>query len=118
MKIAQSHVNMASNHASFSQTHVESATIELRADKNAVGAILNLSEEGELSYLQSMEKYEEEKEAARKEQEKQNWQNTFKLLAEQNDNVAKANKNLAFGHDEDFTVTLLKKMLELLKENR
>ena len=47
MKIENSHVNMASSHNSYSYTHLETATIERRASVDSLGAIMQLSEEGE-----------------------------------------------------------------------
>lgn len=114
MKITDSRVNMASSHTSFSQTHEETATIEMRANDKTIGAIMELSSEGELSYLQSMEKYEKEQAEAKKQQEERNWQHTLNALATQQSQVNEANSNLA-PSEEDYMITLLKKMLEMLK---
>ena len=82
MKIENSHVNMASSHNSYSYTHIETVTIEQRANVDTLGAVLKLSEEGEKSYKESLEQLQKnEEEAAKKRKQLNNMKKTKNRLA-------------------------------------
>lgn len=82
MKIENSHVNMASTHNSYSYTHVETATIDQRADGKVVSAIMELSADGEKSLKESLEQYQKNKDATAKENRQKNLQNMINQMAE------------------------------------
>ena len=114
MKIENSHVNMASSHNSYSYTHVEVATIEQRANSSTIGAIMQLSEEGEKSYKEAIKQYEKEEEQARKEQQQKNMQNSLKLMAEQEQKAKEANAVRNQWDIEDLEISIVKKILAVL----
>ena len=114
MKIENSHVNMASSHNSYSYTHVETVTIEKRADSKALGAIMELSADGEKSLKESLEQYERNEEAAAKEKQQKNLQNMIKQMAEHDKQIREANASMSQWDMEDLQISLVKKILDLL----
>ena len=119
MKIENSHVNMTSTHNSYSQTYIEVATIERRASAETMGAILDISKEGEKSYKEALEQFNKEEEKAKKERQQQNWQNALDQMNEMAKEVREAGQaRNQWEMGEDFEITLLKKMLEILNGKR
>lgn len=114
MKIENSHVNMASSHNSYSYTHVEVATIERRANVDTLGAIMQLSEEGEKSYKEAIEQYKKDEEQAKKDQQKKNMQDTLKFMAEHEKQVREANNGMSQWDFEDLEISIVKKILDVL----
>ncbi|CBK73142.1 hypothetical protein CIY_01720 [Butyrivibrio fibrisolvens 16/4] len=114
MKIENSHVNMASSHNSYSYTHVEVATIERRASSDTLGAIMQLSEEGEKSYKEAIKQYEKDEEQARKDRQQKNMQNSMKLMAEQEKKAREANAGRSQWNFEDLEISIVKKILAVL----
>ncbi|SFH52307.1 hypothetical protein SAMN04487830_10143 [Pseudobutyrivibrio sp. OR37] len=114
MKIENSHVNMASSHNSYSITHVEQLTIERRANVDALGAILKLSEEGEKSYKESLEQLQKNEEDTAKKRQQENLQNMFRQMAEHDKQIREANAAMSQWDMEDLQVSLVKKILDLL----
>lgn len=114
MKIENSHVNMASSHNSYSYTHVETATIERRANVDTLGAIVQLSEEGEKSYKEAIKQYEKDEEQAKKDQQKKNMQDTLKFMAEHEKQVREANNGRSQWDFEDLEISIVKKILDVL----
>ena len=114
MKIENSHVNMASSHNSYSYTHVETVTIEKRADSKALEAIMELSADGEKSLKESLEQYEKNEEAAAKEKQQKNLQNMIKQMAEHDKQIREANASMSQWDMEDLQISLVKKILDLL----
>lgn len=114
MKIENSHVNMASSHNSYSYTHVETVTIEKRADDKTLGAIMELSADGEKSLKESIEQYEKNEEAAAKEKQQKNLQNMIKQMADHDKQVREANAGMSQWDMEDLQISLVKKILDLL----
>lgn len=115
MKIESSHVNMASQNTSLSYTHVEKASIERRADQNASGAIMEISEAGELSYKESIEKYEREQAANDKKRQQNNLKNSMNDLAKHLKEIRDANGDMSqWDFGDDFEDCLVKKILDLL----
>lgn len=114
MKIENCHVNMASSHNSYSYTHVETVTIEKRADSKALEAIMELSADGEKSLKESLEQYEKNEEAAAKEKQQKNLQNMIKQMAEHDKQIREANAGMSQWDMEDLQISLVKKILDLL----
>ncbi len=114
MKIENSHVNMASTHNSYSCTHLEVATIERRASEETVGAIMQLSEEGEKSYKEAIEQYEKEEQQAKQEKQQKNLQNMLNSMAEHNKRIEDANAALDQWDFEDLEISIVKKILDVL----
>lgn len=117
MKIENSNIAMASTHSSYSYSYLESASVNARADSGTYGAILELSQEGEISYKESLSLLEKQTEESRKKQEAENWQNTFDQYRKQQEDMrAKNNGKTQFDvNDEyDLKIKMLRKMLELL----
>ena len=114
MKIENSHVNMASSHNSYSYTHVEVATIERRASSDTLGAIMQLSEEGEKSYKEAIKQYEKDEEQAREDRQQKNMQNSMKLMAEQEKKAREANAGRSQWNFEDLEISIVKKILAVL----
>lgn len=115
MKIETSHVNMASSHNSYSQSYLEETTIERQATADTMGAILKISEEGEKSYKEAIEQFNKDEEKAKKEQQEQNWRNALNQMEEMGKQVREANQaQFQWDMGEDFEITLLKRMLEIL----
>ncbi|MBE5915903.1 MAG: hypothetical protein E7273_03580 [Pseudobutyrivibrio ruminis] len=114
MKIENSHVNMASTHNSYSYTHVETATIDQRADGKVVSAIMELSADGEKSLKESLEQYQKDKDAAAKENKQKNLQNMINQMAEHDKQIREANAGMSQWDMEDLQISLVKKILDLL----
>ena len=114
MKIENSRVNMASSHNSYSYTHLETATIERRASVDSLGAIMQLSEEGEKSYKEAIKQYEKDEEQARKDQQQKNMQNTLNMMAEHEKQVREANQGRSQWDFEDLEISIVKKILAVL----
>ena len=114
MKIENSHVNMASTHNSYSYTHVETATIDQRADGKVVSAIMELSADGEKSLKESLEQYQKNKDAAAKENKQKNLQNMINQMAEHDKQIREANAGMSQWDMEDLQISLVKKILDLL----
>ncbi len=114
MKIENSHVNMASTHNSYSYTHVETATIDQRADGKVVSAIMELSADGEKSLKESLEQYQKNKDAAAKENRQKNLQNMINQMAEHDKQIREANAGMSQWDMEDLQISLVKKILDLL----
>lgn len=114
MKIENSHVNMASSHNSYSYTHLETATIERRASVDSLGAIMQLSEEGEKSYKEAIKQYEKDEEQARKDQQQKNMQNTLNMMAQHEKQVREANQGRSQWDFEDLEISIVKKILAVL----
>ena len=114
MKIENSHVNMASTHNSYSYTHVETATIDQRADGKVVSAIMELSADGEKSLKESLEQYQKSKDAAAKENKQKNLQNMINQMAEHDKQIREANAGMSQWDMEDLQISLVKKILDLL----
>ena len=114
MKIENSHVNMASSHNSYSYTHLETVTIERRANVDSLGAIMRLSEDGEKSYKEAVKQYEKEEEQSRKEQQQKNMQNSLKKMIEHDEEVREANRELSQWEFEDLEISIVKKILAVL----
>ena len=114
MKIENSHVNMASSHNSYSYTHLETVTIERRASVDTLGAIMQLSEEGEKSYKEAIEQYEKDEEQSKKEQQQKNMQNMLNSMVAHEKEFREANaagRQLEF---EDLQLSIVKRILDLL----
>ena len=114
MKIENSHVNMASTHNSYSYTHVETATIDQRADGKVVSAIMELSADGEKSLKESLEQYQKNKDATAKENKQKNLQNMINQMAEHDKQIREANAGMSQWDMEDLQISLVKKILDLL----
>ena len=114
MKIENSHVNMASSHKSYSYTQVETVTIEKRADSKTLGAIMELSADGEKSLKESLEQYQKNEEDVAKERQQKNLQNMIKQMAEHDKQIREANAGMSQWDMEDLQISLVKKILDLL----
>ncbi len=114
MKIENSQVNMASSHNSYSYTHVETAVLERRAGENALGAVVQLSEEGARSYRESIKQFEQDEQQARKDQQQKNMQNSMRMMAEHQKQLREANGGSSQWDFEDLEISIVKKILAVL----
>lgn len=122
MKIENSNINMASSHTSFSSIYAERATIEARISDNQINAIVELSQEGSLSYKESLDAIKKQDKDNQQQQKQQNWQNTLNQMKQQ-ENANKLSSEKAqsrLSNDLDGKIKMLRKMLELLngKKNK
>ena len=108
MKIQNSHVNMASTHNSYSHSYVESITIERRASNDTLSAIMELSEEGEKSYKESIEQMVKDEEKSKNDQNEKNLSSLITDMSKTGISMG------SWQPAEDLQITMLKKMLEIL----
>lgn len=114
MKIENSHVNMASQHNSYSYTHIETVTIEQRANVDTLGAIVELSKDGEKSLKESLEEYQKTEKEQEKERQQKNLQSMINQMAEHDKQIREANAQMSQWDFEDLQISLVKKILDLL----
>ena len=114
MKIENSHVNMASQHNSYSYTHIETVTIEQRANVDTLGAIVELSKDGEKSLKESLEEYQKTEKEQEKERQQKNLQSMINQMSEHDKRIREANAQMSQWDFEDLQISLVKKILDLL----
>ena len=114
MKIENSHVNMASQHNSYSYTHIETVTIEQRANVDTLGAIVELSKDGEKSLKESLEEYQKTEKEQEKERQQKNLQSMINQMAEHDKQIRETNAQMSQWDFEDLQISLVKKILDLL----
>ncbi len=115
MKIESSRVNMASTHNSYSHTHTEIAQIDRRSDGGKTfGIVVSLSNQTNSTYIEAMDQYNKDLLEEKKEQQKENMQNTLKNLSKLNTLVEKNSGVNQWELPDDFQISLLKRMLAIL----
>ena len=119
MKIANSTVAMASAHSSYSHTEVETTSIDAISQKSdAYAAIVKISEEGNMSYKESIDAYQQENEKLKKEQQAENLANSFKSQQEQAEKTKQANGGKSqwdMSDEYEMKLKMLRTMFEMLK---
>ena len=121
MKIENSQVSMASSHSAYTHTEQETTTIEAIASKSdPYAAIMSISEEGNLSYQQSIEEYKAKNEELKQEQQAEDLSNSLKALQKQADRAREVNdkEKWEINPDYDMKLDLLKKMFELMRNGK
>ena len=122
MKIENSKITMASSHSAYSYSEFESTSIDAISEKNnPLAAIMKISDEGSLSYKESIEAYKAENEELKKQQQEENLANSFKAIQEQEEKAREANGGRSqwdFNADYDMKLSLLEKMFELLRNGK
>ena len=122
MKIENSKITLASAHSEYSYSELETASIDAISEKsNPLAAIMEISEEGNLSYKESIETYSTENEKLKLQEQKENLANSFKALQEQEKKIREANDGRSqwdVSPDYEMKRSLLEKMFELLRNGK
>ncbi|MCR5389003.1 MAG: hypothetical protein K6E56_07145 [Lachnospiraceae bacterium] len=114
MRIQNSYISMASTHHESSYTHKESMTIEAAKSKDAVAAILSLSQESEgKSVKEAMAEYQKHEKDAAEKQQKENQLRSFRNMADQI-RTQRLSTPYDFDEYEDMQISLLRQILAIL----
>ncbi|MGN0171004.1 MAG: hypothetical protein ACI39H_09635 [Lachnospiraceae bacterium] len=117
MKISNSSIAMSSTHQASTYTQVESMTMTASASKDLPGAILSLSEDGQMkSKLESMKEYQEEKEKEAKQKRQENETKSLKMMAEQLSD--RQGSQFKVSDKYDMQIRMLKRILAALRGER
>lgn len=115
MKIQNSSVVMTSSHQETTFSYKESMTMETAKSSDAVGAILNLSQEGnKKSVKEAMVDYKKQEKAAEKKRQQENQTGMMKKMSEQMRAEKKGNQ-YTIPDDIDMKIKMLKQILAALR---
>ncbi len=114
MRIQNSYISMNSTHHESSFTYRESMTMEASKSKDAVGAILSLSQEGSSKNIkEAMSDYQKLEEEAAKKRQQENAARSLKNMAEQL-RTQRMNNRFEISDAADMQVKMIRYILALL----